>query len=318
MVFAIIAVFISIFGLIGGLTYWKIKNTDPTTTDSSSKSNIETAQDFLPFEEIKDNVIHLGLHQYRAVIKCNSINYSLKTEKEQDVIELSYQRFLNSLNHPISMFIQTKEMDNSLMMKSLKDDIEKSIEEFPILSEYGQIFYENMGNIYNEIGNNKEKNKYIIVPFNDAILLTNSSEEEKYGYALKESQSRVQLIIDGLQSVGIQAKALNTNEIIDLVYSAYHKDNASQIKNIIDGDYLSMTVTGEDKMSNVTDEGRLDWIIYEAQIRLENELLNNNGVNKTIKNKTLKAINNLNEIRDDLAGFYKTETDISNKVKMKN
>lgn len=318
MVFAIIAVFISIFGLIGGLTYWKIKNTDPTTTDSSSKSNIETAQDFLPFEEIKDNVIHLGLHQYRAVIKCNSINYSLKTEKEQDVIELSYQRFLNSLNHPISMFIQTKEMDNSLMMKSLKDDIEKSIEEFPILSEYGQIFYENMGNIYNEIGNNKEKNKYIIVPFNDAILLTNSSEEEKYEYSLKEIQSRVQLIIDGLQSVGIQAKALNTNEIIDLVYSAYHKDNASQIKNIIDGDYLSMTVTGEDKMSNVTDEGRLDWIIYEAQIRLENELLNNNGVNKNIKNKTLKAINNLNEIRDDLAGFYKTETDISNKVKMKN
>lgn len=316
MVFVVVGVFVLLFGVIGGLTYWKIKSTDPNNIDVSNKANIDTAQDFLPFEDIKDSVIHLGLHQYRAIIKCNSINYNLKTEKEQDIIELSYQRFLNSLSHPISIFVQTKTMDNTNMMKNLKEDIEKSIADFPILSEYGQVYYDSMANIYSEIGNNKEKNKYIIVPFNDAILLTNSSEQEKYEYSIKEIQSRCQIIIDGLQGIGIQSQILNTKEIADLVYSSYHKDNASQIESIVNGDFLSMMVEGDDKLGDITDEGRLDWIIYEAQLRLETELANEKATSPNVKKKAVEAINELNSIRDALAGHYKTDIDISDKIKI--
>lgn len=312
MVFVVVGIFVLIFGLMGGLAYWQIKKTDPNNIDVSNKNNIDTAQDFLPFEDIKDSVIHLGMHQYRAIIKCNSINYNLKTEKEQDIIELSYQRFLNSLSHPISMFIQTKTMDNTNMMKNLKEDILKSIEDFPILEEYGNVYYENMANIYNEIGNNKEKNKYIIVPFNDAIALTNSSEQEKYEYSLKEIQSRCQIIIDGLQSIGINSRVLNTKEVADLIYSSYHKDNASQIENIVSGEFMSMMVEGEDKLAQVTDVGRLDWILYEAQLRLETELANDKSASADVKNKTVNAINELNNLRNAVAGYYKTDiNDIS-------
>lgn len=316
MVFAVIGIFVTFFGVMGGLMYWKIKSTDPNNIDASNKNNIDTAQAFMPFEDIKDSVVHLGLHQYRAIIKCNSINYNLKTEKEQDIIELSYQRFLNSLSHPISIFVQTKTMDNTKMMKNLKEDIEKTIEDFPILAEYGEVYYDSMANIYSEIGNNKEKNKYIIVPFNDAVLLTNSTEQEKYEYSLKEIQSRVQIIIDGLQSVGIQAKMLNTKEIADLIYSSYHKDNASQIDNITSGEFLSMMVEGEDKLGSVTDEGRLDWIIYEAQLRLETELAGEKSISPDVKKRAVNAINDLNAIRDALAGHYKTDIDISHKIKI--
>lgn len=307
MVFVVITIFILAFGTMGGLAYWKIKQTDPNNIDTSNKAKLDTAQDFLIFDDIKDSVIHLGCHQYRAIIKCNSTNFDLKTEKEQDIIELSFQRFLNSLSHPISFFIQTRTMDNTNMMKGLKDDILKSIEEFPVLVEYGDAYYNDMSDIYNEIGNNKEKNKYIIVPFNDAISLTNSSEQEKYEYSIKEIQNRCQIIIDGLQSVGLKAKILNTKELADLVYSSYHKDNASQIENIINGEFLSMMVEGEDKLSNVTDEGRLDWILYEAQLRLETELANEKAINPTVKNKSIEAINKISSLRDTIAGFYKTE-----------
>lgn len=309
MVYVVVGMFVLVFGAMVGLACWQIKKTNPNNIGTSNKNNIDTAQDFLPFEDIKDSIIHLGMHQYRAIIKCNSINYNLKTEREQDIIELSYQRFLNSLSHPISMFVQTRTMDNTNMMKNLKEDILKSIEDFPVLGEYGNVFYESMDDIYNEIGNNKEKNKYIIVPFNDAIALTNSSEQEKYEYAIKEIQSRCQIIIDGLQGIGIHSRVLNTKEVADLIYSSYHKDNASQIDNIINGEFMSMMVEGEDKLGEVTDVGRLDWILYEAQLRLETELANEKSASSEVKKKAIDAINELNNLRNAVAGYYKMDTD---------
>ena len=115
----IMVVVFAVFGIMGVLVYMQIKKTDPSNVDTSLKTNGDTTQEMLPFEDIKDSMIHLGDFRYRAVIKVSSLNYNLKTEKEQDVIELSYQRFLNSLSHPIQMVVYTKMMDNTKMLESL-------------------------------------------------------------------------------------------------------------------------------------------------------------------------------------------------------
>ena len=318
MAIVILIIFILVIGGMFGLAIWKIRQTNPNNVDTSLNPAIDTTQGFLSFEDIKDGVIDLGNHQYRAVIKCSSINYDLKTEKEQDIVELSFQRFLNSLNNPISILVQTKEMDNSKMLKSLKDDIAKTVDDFPILAEYGELYYNSMENLCGEIGNSKTKNKYIIVPYNDAISLTNSTEEEKYEYALRELNNRCHIIKDGLQSVGIHTEILNTKELIELVYSSYNKDTASQAENITSGEFMKMIVSGEDKLSKVTDEGRLDWILYEAQIRLETELAGESSIDESIKERAISAINELNKIRDELAVYHKTDVNIDKKIKILN
>jgi len=317
MAIVILIIFILVVGGMFGLAFWKIKQTNPNNIDTSLNPSVDTTQDFLSFEDIKDGVYHLGNHQYRAVIKCSSINYELKTEKEQDIVELSYQRFLNSLTNPISILVQTREMDNSKMLKSLKDDIQQSIEDFPILGEYGELYYNSMENLCAEIGNSKTKNKYIVVPYNDAISLTSSTEDEKYEYALREINNRCHIIKDGLQSVGIHSEILNTKELIELAYSSYNKDSASQAENITSGEFMKMIVSGEDKLSQVTEEGRLDWILYEAQMRLETELVSET-LNNEMKDRAVSAINELNKIRDELAGHYKTDVNIEKKIKVLN
>lgn len=299
--------FIAVFGGMIFLAVRKIKETDPSNVDTSIKSTVDTAQEFLPFEDVRDNCIHLGNHQYRAIIKCSSIPYSLKTENEQDIVEMSYQRFLNSLNHPISIFIETRTMDNTKMLESLSKDIDKVKDAFPDLSNYADMFYDSMSGLYDSIGNNKEKNKYIIVPYDEAIKLTNSTEEEKYTESLKELQSRCQIIADGLSSVGVNCEILNTGKIIELLYAIYHKDTANQAENILSGDYLSLIVNGDNKLSDISDEGRLDFIIYETQVRLQTELNNENGVSPEIKEKTSKVINILEKTRKELAGYYQAD-----------
>lgn len=309
----ILVILIASFVIGGFIVFKKIKETDPNNSDNTIKRTIETTQEFLPFEDIKDNMIDLGQHQYRAIIKCDSLNYSLKSDKEQNLIEFSYQSFVNSLSHPVQIYIATKIMDNTNMLNLLKVDIEESIENFPILAEYGEIFYGDMENIYTEIGNNKEKNKYIVVPFNEGIALTNSTDEEKYEYSYKELQNRCQIIMEGLKSSGVNCNLLNTKELIELLYTAYHKDNANQSKNIVNGEFLKMSVSGKE-IKELTHEETLDWILYVAQSRLKDEILNNRTSDENIKERTSKAIDGLSNIRDNVAGKYKEDFNIDSKI----
>lgn len=305
----IMVVVFAVFGIMGVLVYMQIKKTDPSNVDTSLKTNGDTTQEMLPFEDIKDSMIHLGNFRYRAVIKVSSLNYNLKTEKEQDVIELSYQRFLNSLSHPIQMVVYTKMMDNTKMLESLKDDILQSLQDFPILKEYGEYYYNEMANIYDNIGNNKEKKKYIIVPYDEAAELTNSTDQEKYEYAMNELQNRCLLVIDGLQSLGLQADFLKSDELIDLLYTVYHKDSANQSENISSGDFLSLLVDGDDKLMDLSHKARLDWILYETQKRLEMELSTDKAVDNDIKARANLAIQKITELRNEIAGYYKDDSD---------
>lgn len=286
----------------------QLKKTDPTNTDNSLKGDISTAQEFLPFSDIKDSMIDLGGHQYRAIIECSSINYNLKTDKEKEIIELSFQRFLNSLNSPITFFIQTRTIDNSKMIADLKEELEATLVDFPNLEEYANVYLAEISDLQNRIGNNKQKKKYIIVPYSEAIELTNSSDSEKYEYSINELRNRCSMIIDGLGSMGIKGKAINTREIAELLMSTYHKDNYSQVDQVLSGEYLSMIVEGTgNKLSSITPDARLDWILYEAQVRLQTELSGDN-VPQDVQGSTTKAIDEISRIREAVAGFYSNKS----------
>lgn len=78
-------------GGIGGILFLLIRKLDPLQNDKSESRNLSIAQDFLPFEDIRNGMIILPDHKYRAVVECSSLNYDLKTEGEREQIELSFQ-----------------------------------------------------------------------------------------------------------------------------------------------------------------------------------------------------------------------------------
>ncbi|MDF2879521.1 MAG: hypothetical protein K0R54_78 [Clostridiaceae bacterium] len=309
MVGAIIAliIFLGILGGMSFLMYKTMKKTDPNNQDTSAIDTITTAQEFLPFEDIKDGMIILGGHKYRAIIECSSTNYNLKTDKEKEIIEISFQRFLNSLTFPITFFIQTKVIDNSKMLTSLREELIESIKDYPQLEEYANIYLNEMHNLDSYVGNNKQKKKYIIVNFDEAINLGNLSDEEKYKYSSKEIYTRASILSDGLSSVGVKTKILNTKELAELVYSVYHKDNYSQFENVVSGEFLSLITESENKIINLSDDAKIDWILYEAQMRIQKELLNEN-LPSFIKNNCEKSLSTLDKLRDEVGAYYKEIT----------
>lgn len=285
--------------LVGGMGFaffYIMKKTNPNNVDSSIKSDIETAQEFLPFESIKDSMVNLGNHQYRAYVEASSINYNLKTDKEKNIIEVTFQRFLNSLTFPITFFIHTKTMDNTKQMKSLEEDLEATLVDYPFLQEYAEVYYKEFGDINERIGNTKQKKKYIIIPFDDASTLTNSSEEEKYDYVLKEMYNRCAMVKDGLASMGIECRILTTPEIIELATSVYHRANYMHVEGVIDGDFNSLIVEGKSKEDNQSETDKLDVILAEALHKIEIEVLGKRRFGLNEKGENARKV--ITELRD--------------------
>ena len=105
-------------GMIGVALYFLKKN-DPDRLDSTNSGGLENAQDFLPFVDIKDQMIHMGNNVYHTVVEVSSVNYALRNDREKDIIELSFQGFLNGLTYPITLFISTREMDYTKLVQSM-------------------------------------------------------------------------------------------------------------------------------------------------------------------------------------------------------
>ena len=291
-------IMVLMFGAIGAFIYIMIKKVDPKNQDTTENPNIENAQEFLPFEDIRNNMIVLENHRYRAVLNCSSTNYQLKTDGEREQIEMSFQRFLNTISFPITFFMQTKVIDNTKRLQDLKKDAERTVAEFPNMANYAEQYQKDMQQLNTIIGNNHQKKRYIIVTYDDTGVLSALSEEEKVIHAEKELQHRCVSLISNLQAVGVNARVMTTPELIELVYSCYYRDDYSYAEYIAEREPFSFFVNGvENRFEEVPKMKMLDLILNEAtnQIELANIDAEPGG------KKTLEA---LKALRDKYAGYF--------------
>lgn len=299
----VLGITIIFFGIIGVMIFAvtrQLKKVDSEALDTSTSDNIETAQEFLPFKNIRDGVIDMGGHDYRLVIECSSTNYNLKTDTEREMIELSFQKLLNSLTFPITMFIQTKVLDNTKILSQMEEEIKTVIKQHPQMEDYALNYFEEMSNLSDYIGNNKQKKKYIIIPYNEAATLGKLSEEEKYEYSIKELQQRGLILVDMLAGMGIKGTVLDTKGLAELVYSTYHKDNFGHYENVVNGEFLSLLVEGErNPEEGLSSDKRADWILYEAQMRFKTELLDKD-IPEPLKEDYREIVKNIDKIRKEI------------------
>ena len=172
----------------------------------------------IQIKEVKDNILILPFNQYRMVIETSSINFELKSEDEQDVLIDNFQNFLNSLPSSLQILIRVREVDIDNYLESLR---ESKIHE-------KEKVYKNQIDNYQEfiqklvIGNKiLARRFYIVIPYTP---LDTSSD-----FKIIKEQIHLQrdIILRGLEKLGMKARPLNSLEILDLFYGFY---NQSQTK----------------------------------------------------------------------------------------
>ena len=121
-----------------------------------------STQRYLPFSEIRDNVILMKDGSSRMVLKVHALNFNLKSTEEQDAILISYQRFLNSLNFPIQIIIRSLKVDIEAYINRLKNLALK--QKNTLLQEQTYKYIDFLMNLV-DLAQIMKKEFYIIVPY---------------------------------------------------------------------------------------------------------------------------------------------------------
>ena len=80
-----------------------------------------SAQQFLEIEEIREGMLVLKNRQIRGVLMVSSQNFALKSEEEQQAIIYQFQSFLNSLDFPIQISVQSRRLNITGYIEGLKN-----------------------------------------------------------------------------------------------------------------------------------------------------------------------------------------------------
>jgi type IV secretory pathway VirB4 component len=196
------------------------------------------SQRYLDIAEIKEDVVILKDGTLRAVLLVSSINFALKNVDEQNAIVQAYMGFLNSIDFPIQVIIQSRRMNIDEYMRSLREAERKQGNELlrAQVSDYREYVQQLV-----QLGDIMQKRFYVVVPLDPATtvqkrgfftrfqeILTPSGairlsdprfKEQKRNLAL-----RVNTVVSGLSSMSLNAVQLDTQSLIELYYTVYNPE----------------------------------------------------------------------------------------------
>ena len=310
--FLIIFLVIMILGVLIGVPFLliyskKLKEQVKVESDTGTelKEGGLTTQQFLPFKTIERGIVDLGNHEYRVYIECTSVNYLLKTSGEQEILEKTFQRFINSFNFPFAFYIQTREIDSREIIKNVENDVKKISHTFPQLQNYANQYLSDIVSLNERLSNTKQRKKYIIVTYDDANNLTELSDEEKADRAKEQIILRANTVIQGLSSIGIRGNILNQREVVELIFRALNKEAVGALDGIVDGDFLTPIVRGGKTFANSHPAAKLDILLANFLDSVQTELMQDNSIDPNFKKTIERTYNEVSSIRDKYSGYYK-------------
>ncbi len=190
-------------------------------------------QDFLAIDKIKESVIILKNTSLRGVLMVSSVNFSLKSNDEQNAIIYQFQNFLNSLDFFCQIVVQSrktsikeylnkiKEIENNQTNALLKMQtadyrsfVENLVSENMVLTKN---FFIVVPYFPSEIKNISLKNSFLKKPNMQSELTEESFQRHK-----QQLLQRMEFVVLGLMRCGLKSVPLTTMEIIELIWSLYH------------------------------------------------------------------------------------------------
>lgn len=194
-------------------------------------------QRYLDISEIRDDIVIMKDGTLRAVLLCSSINFALKSEDEQNALISAYVGFLNSIDFPLQVVIQSRRLNIEDYLNRLKvAEKEQKNELLRVqiadyrsfvgeLVELGQIMSKRFYVVvpYSPLGN---KRKSFFTRFSEALspVLSVKLREERFLEKKKDLMLRVNQVSSGLASMSVQAIPLDSQGLIELYYNVYNPD----------------------------------------------------------------------------------------------
>ena len=196
-----------------------------------------TSQTFLDIEQIRDGVIILKDHSLRGVLMISSINFALKSGEEQQAIIYQFQNFLNSLDFSCQVFIQSRRLNLTGYIDTIKDLEDKQPNE--LLQAQTRDYRQFIEKLVSD-SSIMTKAFYMVVPFylsegegavaaGGTLLKFRTAPtltEELFQRAKNQLYQRMEFLALGLRRCNVWATSLSTENIAELLWGLYHPSEA--------------------------------------------------------------------------------------------
>lgn len=193
---------------------------------------------FVPIKEVKEGIVVLDDGTLVAISLATSINLSLKSAGEQTAILNSFKAFLNTLDFPVQIAIQSRKMDIEPYIKLLESRLKDQENELIKLQIMEYIaFIKN----FTENINVMEKQFFLVVSYKSVIISgqsnngflskilgnknkkkTNENEDIVFRESRIQLEQRVSLVNSVLSRTGVKTKLLDTEAVLEVFYSIYN------------------------------------------------------------------------------------------------
>lgn len=203
-----------------------------------------STQEFLEIKEIREGVLILKNNSIRGILMVSSTNFALKSDEEQSAIIYAFQSFLNSLDFSCQIVIQSRNINITPYLDSIKNLEEQQTNELlkTQTSSYGEFIKELVrGDTV------MTKSFYVVVPYtlmeilgigstvNKFNFLKKSNKNEEKNQQLKDEDfekcknqlwQRMEFLAMGLKRCELDVMPLTTPELIELFWSIHHPNQA--------------------------------------------------------------------------------------------
>jgi type IV secretory pathway VirB4 component len=194
-------------------------------------------QRYLDIAEVKDGTVIMKDGTLRAVLLVSSINFALKSEDEQKAIVGQYIAFLNSLEFPLQVVIQSRRLNIDNYLERLSESEAKQTNELLRLQIAD---YRNFVRELVTIGQIMQKQFFVAVSYNPrsnrakgfweratevmSPALSMRLAEEKFRRRKADLDLRTDHIMGSLASMGLRSARLDTQGLIELYYRVYNPE----------------------------------------------------------------------------------------------
>jgi hypothetical protein len=200
-----------------------------------------STQNFLPFQDVREGTIVLQDRSIRGVMLVSSTNFALKSQEEQDAVVYQFQNFLNSLDFFIQITIQSRQLNITGYIDKLKELEQTQTND--LLREQTQGYRAFVESLITG-GSVLAKNFFVVVPFTlmettagagqsmfsnlfaTTPKFTGGLNDEEFDRMKTQLWQRMEFVALGLRRMGLHVAPLNTEEIIELLWTWYHPEEA--------------------------------------------------------------------------------------------
>ena len=136
----------------------------------------KATQEFVPIKEVRDGILMLKDGSMRGVVLASSLNFSLKSDEERQAIILQFQDFLNSLDFPVQISVQSRRLDIRPYIALLEDRYKEQVNDLMKIQtrEYIEFIKK-----FTETTNIMTKSFFIVVSYDPALINIKSGTPSK-------------------------------------------------------------------------------------------------------------------------------------------